>query len=234
MSAGLVRYPSLAFSRVSNGASILVTTFAKIQTAIIQIEQDMLNAKGGVSTLATYLNNTLSADGQLVALTHGILASVTSSQHHGRSHATGHRTTDAFWASTGASGGLISGTNNSRIVNSATQAGQDPWLMSFYKGNAFATSYIQIGFRPAIVNVQWRTRFDWTPAIRNRREWEVMDGVTYLMAHPISPASQAATLARHRRPKASLLIHVSANGFHAKGAVFQDAISFVFFAIREG
>ena len=106
-------YPHIRFMDVSAAASCGTTWANQIQTTIIQIQQDMVNAKGGVSTLASYLNQLFGSGGGLTTGDHDTLLGVASNQHHRRLHGAQH--TNSTWS-------LVSSTGESTAYSLAEHA----------------------------------------------------------------------------------------------------------------
>ena len=146
-------YPSLLFTRVSNGASILTSPFRQIQTAIVQIQQDMVNARVSVSTLATYISKSITASGQFVYASHGALLAVTAGNHHGQDHASSHRGTDSVIGSN-AKDGLITSDGYNILASTIQSASVNKWVGSgSYSGNEATTRLITTGFAPFFVMI---------------------------------------------------------------------------------
>lgn len=220
-------YPNLQFTRVTQGATMATTSFRQIQTAIVQIEQDMINAKGGVSTLATFLNRMLSASGEISGGSHGALVNVTVNQHHGQLHHTAHRTTDAAWASAGR-GGLMAASFVVIVQQAHSQATYNPRVPPVGHIGDGGVRFFNIGFRPGLVIFKQ----DATASPANfgyQSEWHTLDGATYAILHR---ATLAVANTKHLRPKATLSLRVTALGFVVGGDLNISGRRYTYFALK--
>ncbi len=219
-------YPNLVFGRVAQGATMGTLPFREIQTAIVQIEQDLVNAKGGVSTLATYLNRALSATGTLVgSQLHANLLNVTEGQHHPKLHEADHRGgTDSLLA-VATRAGLLNSAGFNNIRYAATNATKNDWVLSgAYTGNG-GTRLITCGFRPA--NVLCRVSL---AAGNNRSRWNALDGATYVIRHGMVATTPATHVHRRRLAVSSILI--TDVGFVVAQAVNITSIPYKYIALN--
>lgn len=227
-------YPNLQFTRVTQGATMGTTPFRQIHTALAQIEQDLVNAKGGVSTFATFLNKAITGSGQYVYGSHGVLLNVTASQHHNKIHASRHYAgTDAILAGT-AVAGLLSTSAYVKIKLVATQSTKNPWEVSGrYTGNSGGRT-ITLGFRPAVVQIQMVSMMLFTVSPLTyydyMNEWDAIDGATFAIFHR---GHVVQSLAVHYRPEITNSIKITASGFNLGSILNVNTKKYSYIAIKE-
>jgi len=201
-----MNYPSITFTKVTNGASIALTTFQHIQTGVKSIQQDALNARRAVSTLATMMNRAVGPGGTFVYGSHGGLA-VGASQHHDRSHAAQHIPGGGDPVLTASGGGVIAASTFTKINTVETNASPLRFTAGSYTGSGGAGRLITCGFRPAYIFLGFASQV----TIVFINQVEVIDGATRAFIHLMVTTAQAKR--RHFRELVTHAARVTDTGF---------------------
>ena len=202
-----MNYPSITFTRVTQGGSIALTTFQHIQTGVKSIQQDALNARRGVSTLATMMNRVAGAGGTFVYHTHGVLT-LMASNHHDQSHASRHLPGGVDPVLTPSNAGVIAVSTHKKILSVETNASPLRMTIGSYTGsNGAAGRLITCGFRPAYIFLAFASIA--TPIRID--QVEVIDGATRAFVHVMFTIAQAKL--RHYREAVTHTARVTDTGF---------------------